>query len=132
MESVGVDTSQAAVYFHPGKVKVPEPTAVVVNPDDTPFRISLKGRRKGRSRSFDDAGTPIPEVQLLYALKTGGEMDRHRALSSFPTAFWVEQLYTSVHGYDLPHPSFGDIFKEMLDIAEDLHSYHLFVGRMMA
>lgn len=128
MGSIGVDPSQARVYYHPGAPS----KALVIRPDYAAFRTSRKGLIEGRSKSFDQAGIPVPEVLLLYGLKTGREADRFNALFSFSTTFWVGQLYPSVHGYDLPYPTFGDIFKEIQNIAEDLYSYHLFIGRLMA
>lgn len=114
---VSVDTAQARIYFRrEGKDQIP--VCRVLLPDDAHFRNSRKGRRKGISKSFDDDGHPVPEVLLLYALKTRSHDDRLRAVEAFPIEIWCCD-------------TFGEIFRAMDEAARHDHNFETFAGEQL-
>lgn len=113
---VGLDTSQARTYF---RKEGSNPVCRVILPDDYCFRDSRKGMVKGRSKSFDDDGNPVPEVLLLYALKTGSYDDRLRAVEAFPSEIWDAE-------------TFGKLFGAMDDAARTDHHFGIFAGEQLA
>ncbi len=131
MGSIGIDPSQARVYYHPGE-ETRGPRALIVSPDNTPFRRSAKGMVKGRSKSFDDSGAPVSEVLFLYALKTGRYDDRLRALDSLSPSFWTDLFEEKNPGLLFPKgPTLGQKFDKMHQAAtsasvfEELHQRRL-------
>lgn len=115
---ITADTRQARVYCRCAAEG--EDTEVqVILPDDAPFRASRKGLRQGRSKSFDADGNPVPEVRLLYALKTGRHDDRVRAVEAFPQEIWDAQ-------------TFGQMFGAMKTCASTDHEFRIFAGEHLA
>ena len=118
MGSIGVDPKQARIYYHPGDDRE-EAKALVVSPDNTPFRRSSSGRVKGRSKSFHDDGSPVSGVLFYYALETGRYDDRMRALDTIFNPTWAsvsEKLKIREQSGEL---TFGDIFGEIERAATD-------------
>jgi hypothetical protein len=113
-----VDPDQARVYsLFNEDCSVSEVSVIL--PDDVPFRGSKKGRVSERSKSFDDAGNPVHEVMLLYALKTGCRDDRERAMEAIPMEFWG----------DMP---LGEVLQRTHKIAESKPLFENFVGGKLA
>lgn len=83
-----VDPEQSRIYYRNNGAGT-TPDILVFRPSSFRFRSSAKGRNNGRSKSYDDAGLPIPQVRLLYALKSGHYDDRIAALRAYPFDFWV-------------------------------------------
>ena len=115
---VGLDTAQARIYFRlEGKEQ--KPVCRIVLPDDFHFRGSRMGMVKGRSKSFLEDGNPVPEVRLLYALKTGDHDDRLRSVEAFPSETWGAE-------------TLGQMFSAMDDAARSEHHFRLFAGEYLA
>jgi hypothetical protein len=129
--SIGVDKSQARVYFRVGDEEA-EARALVITPDNLPFRSSAKGRTEERSKSFDKDGSPAPPVLLLYALKTGRYDDRVRALETLPLGYWHDEVERSQVRTGAYGPNLGQIFDAMDFAALTPGAFKEIVGRRIA
>ena len=130
MGAIGVDPAQARVYYHPGK-EDDDPKVLVVSPDSAPFRKSAKGRRPGHSISFDDTGSPVANVRLLYALKTGRYDDRLKALDLLPFEYWSDEVRRSESFCSESGISFGQIFDLMNEAALHRSIFTRIVGQLI-
>ncbi len=118
MGSIGVDPTQARIYYHPGG-DTDEAKTLIVSPNNTPFLRSSSGRVKGRSKSFHDDGSPVSGVLFYYALETGRYDDRMRALNTLSLSTWPSVSEKLKNCAKLRELTFGDIFAEIERAATD-------------
>jgi hypothetical protein len=114
---VGLDIGQSRIYYRCRENESPE--CRILLPDNFPFRHSLQGFTKKRSKSFDENGSPVPQVRLLYALKTGDYADRLKAVESVASEVWDTQTYQQ-------------LFIAMDETAANEDNFTSFVGERMA
>jgi hypothetical protein len=115
---VGIDRSQTRVYYRWNTTKNKHECRIVL-PSDFHFRRSQKGHVPSRSKSFKENKMPLPEVLLLYALKTGELEDRRAAVEAFPSEIWDAQ-------------TFGQLFGAMDDASKTHHNFCIFAGEWLA
>lgn len=120
-----------------------EPTVLVVPYHRYAFRKSMKGLNKS-SVSFDKNRNPVLGVLLLYALKTGQEVDRIAALAAMSMQDWETYIFPEslidqmpedqMYGlmYHRDEPIVAELLDEMQSRSDDLFLYNLLVGGMMA
>jgi len=104
-QGTAINDNEARVYYRKS-----DSTVRIILPNDAPFRASRKGLVNSRTLSFDQHGQPLPEVRLLYALKTGLRESRFWAIES-----WPEDLFEG--------RTFGEKWKNMSTIAESPHLF---------
>lgn len=118
----GVDVRQARVYF-PLNCGVSSADINVVLPDDAPFRSPRKGRVKERSKSFGDDGNPVPQVQLLCALKTNLRDERRKALDAMPADSWRSGKWGE---------TWGEVLTAIERLADSPEDFEAYVGGLIA
>ena len=124
--STGMRDAESVIYFNPGRGE-DDGEALIVTPRNLPFRAFAKGCKRGASMSFDENGNPVPEILLLYALKTGSAVERLSALTALPLQVLAEILPGNNigEGMDLT------VLRQMAYAPSD-RAYREIVGRMMA
>lgn len=122
MGSIGIDPTQARVYYHPGELSG-EAKVFVVSPDNTPFRRSMSGHVKERSKSFNEDRSPVAGVLFFYAIETGRYDDRIRALDTIPFSAWPDVSENLKNIQQSRGLTFGDIFGEIQRAAADQESF---------
>lgn len=115
----GSDPAQAKIVYRCQSDASSSEVRVVL-PDDAPFRACRKGMVASRSKSYDEAGDPVRQVRLLYALKTGRLDDRKSAVSAFHREFLVGR------------ETLGQVFDAQEHVAATDHEFRIFAGEQLA
>ena len=87
-------------------------------PEDFPFRASRKGVNMERTKSFLPDGNPVPEIRMLFALKTGSPAAAQAATETFPWEEWSGQ-------------SISEKLLAMNDMNGDWHHLKFLIGRRL-